>query len=283
MKTRLKELRARDGLNQTELAKLAKISRQTGSLIEREEFIPSLLIAVRIAKIFDESIVKKAIGQMLAGAAVGFILMYILLDFQLDVNIPFMSTELMIIFMVITILLILFSLSGYVRMKRMNKKELSGEEEDNREEQQYRTYCDISFAINTALYFSILTLAIVAVTEQHNAFIFITLALSLLCMILNFVYLEMVNKISPERNLPSVNDKQYAKKLLEMSDEGERHVMLQGLYGAFTSMNALLLFALFLMIAYSVITGVSQLFGIFIIVFILVVSNLQYVLKIRNK
>lgn len=56
MKTRLKELRARDGLNQTELAKLAKISRQTVSLIEREEFIPSLLIAVRIAKIFDESI-----------------------------------------------------------------------------------------------------------------------------------------------------------------------------------------------------------------------------------
>ncbi|WP_019152455.1 helix-turn-helix transcriptional regulator [Robertmurraya massiliosenegalensis] len=56
MKTRLKELRARDGLNQTELAKLAKISRQTVSLIEREEFVPSLLIAVRIAKIFDESI-----------------------------------------------------------------------------------------------------------------------------------------------------------------------------------------------------------------------------------
>lgn len=56
MKTRLKELRARDGLNQTELAKLAKISRQTVSLIEREEFVPSLLIAVRIAKIFNESI-----------------------------------------------------------------------------------------------------------------------------------------------------------------------------------------------------------------------------------
>jgi putative transcriptional regulator len=56
MKTRLKELRAREGLNQTELAKLAKISRQTVSLIERDEFIPSLLIAVRIAKIFKEPI-----------------------------------------------------------------------------------------------------------------------------------------------------------------------------------------------------------------------------------
>ena len=56
MKTRLKELRAREGLNQTQLARLAKVSRQTISLIEREEYIPSLLIAARIAKIFNETI-----------------------------------------------------------------------------------------------------------------------------------------------------------------------------------------------------------------------------------
>ncbi|BDH60405.1 helix-turn-helix transcriptional regulator [Lysinibacillus sp. PLM2] len=58
MKSRLKELRARDGLNQTQLAKLAKVSRQTISLIEREEFIPSLLIAVRISRIFNEPVEK---------------------------------------------------------------------------------------------------------------------------------------------------------------------------------------------------------------------------------
>lgn len=56
MKTRLRELRARDRLNQTELAKLAKVSRQTVSLIEREDYIPSLLIAKRLAKIFDAPI-----------------------------------------------------------------------------------------------------------------------------------------------------------------------------------------------------------------------------------
>lgn len=56
MKTRLKELRARKGMNQTELAKRAKVSRQTVSLIEREEFVPSLLIAVRMARIFNEPI-----------------------------------------------------------------------------------------------------------------------------------------------------------------------------------------------------------------------------------
>lgn len=56
MKSRLKELRAREGLNQSELAKRAKISRQTVSLIEREEYMPSLLIAKRIARVFQEPI-----------------------------------------------------------------------------------------------------------------------------------------------------------------------------------------------------------------------------------
>lgn len=56
MKTRLKELRARERMNQSELAKLAKVSRQTISLIEREDYMPSLLIAVRLSKIFNEPI-----------------------------------------------------------------------------------------------------------------------------------------------------------------------------------------------------------------------------------
>lgn len=56
MKSRLKELRAREGINQTELSRLAKISRQTVSLIEREEYMPSLLIAVRIARVFNKKV-----------------------------------------------------------------------------------------------------------------------------------------------------------------------------------------------------------------------------------
>lgn len=54
MKNRLKELRAREGMNQTELANRAKISRQTISLIERNEYMPSLLIATKIARVFNE-------------------------------------------------------------------------------------------------------------------------------------------------------------------------------------------------------------------------------------
>ncbi|HHF7064375.1 TPA: helix-turn-helix transcriptional regulator [Streptococcus mutans] len=61
LKNRLKELRARDGINQTQLAKLAGISRQTVSLIERNEYtpsvvIPSVVIAFKIAKSFGEPV-----------------------------------------------------------------------------------------------------------------------------------------------------------------------------------------------------------------------------------
>ncbi|MDO8138216.1 helix-turn-helix transcriptional regulator [Streptococcus mutans] len=56
LKNRLKELRARDGINQTQLAKLAGISRQTVSLIERNEYTPSVVIAFKIAKSFGEPV-----------------------------------------------------------------------------------------------------------------------------------------------------------------------------------------------------------------------------------
>ena len=56
LKNRLKELRARDGLNQTELAKLAGVSRQTISLLERDEYTPSIVIALKISHIFNEPV-----------------------------------------------------------------------------------------------------------------------------------------------------------------------------------------------------------------------------------
>ena len=56
LRNRLKELRARDGLNQTELARLAGVSRQTISLIERGEYTPSIVIALKIAHIFNENV-----------------------------------------------------------------------------------------------------------------------------------------------------------------------------------------------------------------------------------
>ena len=50
---RLKEYRARIGINQGDLGKKAGVSRQTISLIERGDYSPSVTLALKLAKIFE--------------------------------------------------------------------------------------------------------------------------------------------------------------------------------------------------------------------------------------
>lgn len=52
----LKEHRARLGVNQSELGKLAGVSRQTISLIERGDYSPSVTLALKLAKIFGTNV-----------------------------------------------------------------------------------------------------------------------------------------------------------------------------------------------------------------------------------
>lgn len=49
---RLKEHRARIGVNQQELGAMVGASRQTISLIERGDYSPSVTLAIKIAKVF---------------------------------------------------------------------------------------------------------------------------------------------------------------------------------------------------------------------------------------
>ena len=51
LENRLKEYRAHLGINQSDMGKLAGVSRQTISLIERGDYSPSVTLALKLAKI----------------------------------------------------------------------------------------------------------------------------------------------------------------------------------------------------------------------------------------
>ena len=53
---RLKEHRARLGVNQAELGNLAGVSRQTISLIERGDYPPSVTLALKLARILSVTV-----------------------------------------------------------------------------------------------------------------------------------------------------------------------------------------------------------------------------------
>lgn len=56
MKTKIKELRSNAHMTQQQLADLVHVSSRTIISIEREQSNPSLMLAYRIAEIFDVSV-----------------------------------------------------------------------------------------------------------------------------------------------------------------------------------------------------------------------------------
>ena len=56
MKTKVKELRAKAKMTQQQLADLVHVSSRTIISIEKEQYNPSLMLAYRMAEIFDVSV-----------------------------------------------------------------------------------------------------------------------------------------------------------------------------------------------------------------------------------
>ena len=56
MKTKVKELRLQNQLTQQQLADLVYVSSRTIISIEKEKYNPSLMLAYRMAQVFDVSI-----------------------------------------------------------------------------------------------------------------------------------------------------------------------------------------------------------------------------------
>ncbi|GKV57033.1 transcriptional regulator [Sporosarcina sp. NCCP-2222] len=56
IKNRIKELRARSNLTQKDLAEKVGVTRQTIIALEKGTYVPSLLLAMNIAEVFQEPI-----------------------------------------------------------------------------------------------------------------------------------------------------------------------------------------------------------------------------------
>ena len=56
MKNRVKELRTAAGMTQQQLADLVHVSSRTIISIEKEQYSPSLMLAYRIAQVFDVTV-----------------------------------------------------------------------------------------------------------------------------------------------------------------------------------------------------------------------------------
>lgn len=222
-------------------------------------------------------------GKLLFGALIGFFGALAVLEAEIDFDFGVYAYPGNIVIIAAAAALIVFSLYCYFTIRKIAKQDLSGDAEDAAEGKMYRQYSDANLSATLALLFGLAAICLAVLTDQPVWTAVTGVVLTFSSFVISFLLPGLMHKMYPERNLPSISDKDYAKKLLESSDDGEKHVMLGGLYKTYMTMNSLLLGAIILLLLYSMVTGTSQLFGIFVVVAILTVTNVQYLSSIRNK
>lgn len=229
-----------------------------------------------------KSIISTIVSLVL-GAAIGFFGVMAVLNTKIEIQLDEYAFPASIVLTIISGVFILVSVAMYLNIRSIASKELSGDEEDMAEGKMYRRYSDISLLMNIALVLSLVILSITLLTEQPLWIVYTAGGLLIVSLIIIQMLPGITKHMYPERNLPSVGDKDYSQKLLELSDDGERHVMLGGLYKAFLTTNVLVLGGILFLMVYSLATDNSQLVGIFLLSLIWIISNTQYIINIRNK
>lgn len=226
---------------------------------------------------------KKSGLQVFFWAAVGFIVMYGFINRNESYDFSVYAFPASIAILAASGLLIVVALYLYASIQKTAKKDLHGDEEDVAEGQMYRQYSDASLSNNVAMIISLAALCLMIITDQPAMLMILASGVLLTSVLMSFLLPGLMKLMYPERDIPAASDKDYAEKLLEISDDGERHIMLGGLYKTYLSTNSLLFAAMLVLLFYSEFTGTSQLMGIFTIAAVLVAANSQYIGSIRNK
>ncbi|WP_010651518.1 DUF3169 family protein [Oceanobacillus massiliensis] len=225
----------------------------------------------------------KMLMQILIGGAIGFIVATLILNNFDFIDFAKYADEIIIGILVIIAVLLILSVILYRQIRKLNNTDLSGDAEDEVDELMYKKFTDYSLFVQSSTTFSILALCTALITSERIILITIAIAGLILSYLLTSLSTTLLRKVYPERNLPSLSDPNYAEKLLEISDDGEKHVMLNGLYKTYSFVNLALIIAIILAAFYSISSDSSQLFSIIVMSAVLLLTNAKYALSIRNK
>lgn len=219
--------------------------------------------------------------QFLIGGVIGVIAVsiFLLIPFS-ELTFPLHIVS--IILYIVVVLCWVFSFIIANKIKKIANKELVGEAEDEAEEVMNKLLYDFSFGTNIGAIIAMVAMSL-SVMAMNFTLIIAGIVASFFSYYMTSYMMTLMKLAYPERELPEISDKDFSKKLLEASDDGERHIMLQGLYKVYSFANAAFLFAIMGLALYSVVTDDSQLFSIIVISIILVTMNGMYLISVRNR
>ena len=224
----------------------------------------------------------KTVTQLLIYGVIGFLVVTLMLNnFTIDFF-KYADAIVFALFFIIFILLVV-SFKLYWQVKKLHNTEVDGDEEDEVDLLIYKKFADYSFFVQSSIVLSVLVLCTTVITSQSIYLTIIAFVTMILSYLFTIYMTNLIRLIYPERKIPNLSDSKYEEKLLEIADEGERHVMLIGFYKSYHLMNLALFIAIVLATMYSISTDHSQLFSIIAMSSVLIIVNGKYCFSIRNK
>ncbi|MBU7595164.1 DUF3169 family protein [Metabacillus halosaccharovorans] len=219
----------------------------------------------------------KLIMQLIIGGFVGFFVVYALMNFS---EVRFSGEITVISLIIFSLILIAMSIFQYIKIKSLNLQNFSGDEEDEIQDKKYKMFADYSLYANVSFVLSILALSLSFITTQNVILTVTSIFLIVTTYFLIHYMMYLMKHVYPERKFPNTSD---AQNVLDYADDGEKHVILDGLYKSHSLLNFSLITAITLSTIYSLTREDPQTFSIILMAMVLLVVNSKYLFVIRNK
>ncbi|AYW47936.1 hypothetical protein C7K38_05910 [Tetragenococcus osmophilus] len=225
----------------------------------------------------------KIVLYLIIGAAVGLLVSSTARSIGGDVSTDRFYMWVSIITAIVAALFIILGVFQYRRVLSVAKDYLKYMDEDSYDKYRYNKHNEIQIYSIIGFVLSLVSLAIPLITYYNLPVILFSSTVYIMSLIFLIKTTRLVSKLYPERNLPQPSDKNYTDKLLLASDEGERHIMTTALYKTFSLTQVGIFVGILILIAYSMLTGESQIFSIIVLGLLMIVSNMKYYSEIKEK
>lgn len=242
---------------------------------------------------------KSAMSRMLVSALFGFIFggLIILLFMNDTVKEYILGARLIedyfiYIFSITWLLGVITTVNGMLKSKSILNRSSREKISDELDEWVNRTYYSAQDNATIGLLLGLLTMFVtvtgVVMTEDQNTILVLGMIILAALLLFFTVYVTFYNagilpKIYPERNIPSINDKDYSTKIFQVSDEGERHLILKGLYKSNQSTQVNIILGVLILMFVSIATETNQLLAITIMLAIFGLNSLSYTSALKKE
>jgi Protein of unknown function (DUF3169) len=183
--------------------------------------------------------------------------------------------------------LVLLLVTSMLSRKIVTKGEESVaiEEEDNKQLFLERTFHRLTFYSQLAQSIGVVTLigGFLLIRDMEPRMLLYTIILWVLTWGRMARSMRLISYIRPDFTLPNPKAVDYKDQLLDCYDDGEKYVMLKSLHKLYYALQCVLITLMFVLMFYSIFSGVSQLFSIIAIGVVMLFMQLYYLKGVQIK